>query len=113
MPTKKVIFKILRYKPGRIDPPRFQEFIVKAETGTSVLDGLEMIRLEQDSTLMYRHSCHHSSCGTCACKINGLERLTCITKISELEDNKIELARTCWTCPKSRWTRTSRFARVF
>ncbi len=92
MPTKKITFKILRYKPGRIDPPRFQEFIVDAEPDTSVLDGLEMIRLGQDSTLMYRHSCHHSSCGTCACKINGLERLTCITKISELEDNKIELA---------------------
>ncbi len=92
MPTKKIMFKILRYKPGRTDPPRFQEFIVDAEPDTSVLDGLEMIRLGQDSTLMYRHSCHHSSCGTCACKINGLERLTCITKISELEDNKIELA---------------------
>jgi succinate dehydrogenase / fumarate reductase iron-sulfur subunit len=91
MPTQKVTFKILRYKPGRIDPPRFQEFSVKAEPGTSVLDGLEMIRLEQDSTLMYRHSCHHSSCGTCACKINGVERLTCITNILDLEDDSIEL----------------------
>ena len=91
MPTKKIKFKILRYKPGRIEPPRFQEFFVEAEPDTSVLDGLEMIRLKQDSTLMYRHSCHHSSCGTCACKINGLERLTCITKISDLEDNEIVL----------------------
>jgi succinate dehydrogenase / fumarate reductase iron-sulfur subunit len=91
MPAKKVTFKILRYKPGRIDPPRFQEFIVEAKPGTSVLEGLEMIRLEQDSTLMYRHSCHHSSCGTCACKINGLERLTCITKILDLENVNIEL----------------------
>ena len=51
-----------------------------------VLDALEVIRLRQDSTLMYRHSCHHSSCGTCACKINGRERLTCTTKIKELGD---------------------------
>jgi len=56
-----------------------------------VLDALEKIRLEQDNTLMYRHSCHHSSCGTCACKINGQERLTCITKIRELEDGTITL----------------------
>ena len=58
----------------------------------SVLDALEAIRLKQDSSLMYRHSCHHSSCGTCACKINGLERLTCITKIKALKGNPITLA---------------------
>ena len=91
MTIKKVTFKIRRYKPGRIDPPRFQEFIVEAGPETSVLDGLEVIRLGQDSTLMYRHSCHHSSCGTCACKINGVERLTCITKILELEADEIVL----------------------
>ena len=91
MTIKKVTFKILRYKPGHIDPPRFQEFIIGVAPATSVLDGLEMIRLEQDNTLMYRHSCHHSSCGTCACKINGVERLTCITKIQELESDTITL----------------------
>jgi succinate dehydrogenase / fumarate reductase iron-sulfur subunit len=40
---------------------------------------------------MYRHSCHHSSCGTCACKINGKEKLTCITKVSEPAGEKIIL----------------------
>ncbi len=91
MPTKKVIFKIQRYKPGHIDPPRFQEFTIEVDPATSVLDGLELIRLEQDSTLMYRHACHHSSCGTCACKINCVERLTCITKIQELQGDTITL----------------------
>jgi len=92
MPIKKVIFKILRYKPGHIDPPRFQEFTLDLDPEASVLDGLEKIRLEQDSTLMYRHSCHHSSCGTCACKINGRELLTCITKIREMQGGAITLA---------------------
>ncbi|CAB1056456.1 2Fe-2S iron-sulfur cluster binding domain-containing protein [Olavius sp. associated proteobacterium Delta 1] len=91
MPIKKVIFKILRYKPGHIDPARFQEFTLEVDPATSVLDALEFIRLKQDSTLMYRHSCHHSSCGTCACRINGIERLTCITKIQELADDTITL----------------------
>ena len=89
--AKTVTFRILRYKPNRIDPPRFQDFSLKIELDMSVLDALEKIRLEQDNTLMYRHSCHHSSCGTCACKINGKERLTCITKISDLEENTITL----------------------
>jgi succinate dehydrogenase / fumarate reductase iron-sulfur subunit len=89
--AKTVTFRILRYKPNRIDPPRFQDFSLKIDPDMSVLDALERIRLEQDNTLMYRHSCHHSSCGTCACKINGRERLTCITKISDLEDDAITL----------------------
>ena len=91
MTARTVTFRILRYKPNRIDPPRFQNFTFQVEPGMSVLDALEKIRLEQDHTLMYRHSCHHSSCGTCACKINRQERLTCITKISDLEEDTITL----------------------
>ena len=92
MPIKKITLRILRYKPGHIDPPRYQEFSLEADPDMSVLDALEAIRLRQDNSLMYRHSCHHSSCGTCACKINGRERLTCITKIKELKGNPSTLA---------------------
>jgi succinate dehydrogenase / fumarate reductase iron-sulfur subunit len=91
MAVNKITFRILRYKPDYIDPPRFQEFSIEAQPGMSVLDALEAIRLRQDSTLMYRHSCHHSSCGTCACKINGTERLTCTTKIEDLKSKPITL----------------------
>jgi succinate dehydrogenase / fumarate reductase iron-sulfur subunit len=92
MSLRKITLRILRYKPDRFDPPRYQEFALKADPETTVLDALETLRLQQDPTLMYRHSCHHSSCGTCACKINGRERLACITRIDELEDSVIELA---------------------
>lgn len=83
MSTDKITFRILRFKPARIDPPRFQDFSVEVQSDMTVLDGLEKIRREQDPTLMYRHSCHHSSCGTCACRINGEEKLACITKIQD------------------------------
>jgi succinate dehydrogenase / fumarate reductase iron-sulfur subunit len=91
MSVSKVTFRILRYKPDRIDPPRFQDFPLQIEPDMSVLDALEKIRLKQDNTLMYRHSCHHSSCGTCACRINGEERLTCITRLADLEGDIITL----------------------
>jgi succinate dehydrogenase / fumarate reductase iron-sulfur subunit len=91
MKEKKVTFKILRYKPAVIDPPEFQEFKLSVIKTMSVLDCLEKIRLEQDPSLMYRHSCHHSSCGTCACKINGEEKLSCITKVFEPAGEKIIL----------------------
>ena len=92
MSKKKITLRILRYKPGRIDPPRYHDFSLDIDPESSVLDALEEIRLRQDASLMYRHSCHHSSCGTCACKINGREQLTCITKIKDLSSGKIILA---------------------
>jgi succinate dehydrogenase / fumarate reductase iron-sulfur subunit len=91
MKEKTVTFHILRYKPGKIDPPRFQEFHLSVNEDMSVLDALEKIRLEQDSSLMYRHSCHHSSCGTCACKINGKRKAHCVTKVFALEKETITL----------------------
>jgi succinate dehydrogenase / fumarate reductase iron-sulfur subunit len=81
MEPTKIIFRILRFKPGRIDPPRHQEFELAVGPRTTVLDSLEQLRLEQDNTLMYRHSCHHCSCGTCACMINGAPRPACVTGV--------------------------------
>jgi len=89
--TKSKQFRILRYKPGVMDPPRYQTFEVVTGPGyaETVLDGLEQIRQNQDPTLMYRHSCHHSSCGTCACQINGIPQLSCITKLKQLEGDPV------------------------
>jgi succinate dehydrogenase / fumarate reductase, iron-sulfur subunit len=57
----------------------------------TLLDGLERIRLSEDPTLICRHSCHHSSCGTCACRINGAERLACTTRVGDLDGGRITL----------------------
>lgn len=84
MEPTKINFRILRFKPGRIDPPRHQEFELAVGPQTTVLDSLEQLKLEQDNTLMYRHSCHHSSCGTCACMINGVPRPACVTGVLDL-----------------------------
>ncbi len=82
MPSQKVIFRILRYKPGLIEPPRYQDFEIPWTPNLTVLDGLERIRLHQDATLMYRHCCHHASCGTCACTIDGTPALACTTRVA-------------------------------
>lgn len=83
--------RILRYKPGRIDPPRFETFDLPVADTLTVLDALELIRLTRDSGLMYRHSCHHSACGTCAMRINGEERLACITRLGDLSADTVTL----------------------
>jgi succinate dehydrogenase / fumarate reductase iron-sulfur subunit len=89
MTEKKVQFKVLRYKPGFIDPPRYDTFEVTVGPRTTVLDVLEGIRVEQDSTLMYRHSCHHACCGTCAYKINGQEGMGCVTNVMDLGADEV------------------------
>lgn len=83
---------ILRFKPGRIDPPRFETFDLPAGKAMTVLDALEAIRLTRDPGLMYRHSCHHSACGTCAMRINGEERLACVTRLGDLSSATLTLA---------------------
>jgi succinate dehydrogenase / fumarate reductase, iron-sulfur subunit len=96
MTERTIEIRILRYKSGEIDPPRFQPFTVAAGEGTTVLDALEQIRRTQDPGVMYRHSCHHSSCGTCACRVNGLERLACTTRLLELGTDAVTLEPLRW-----------------
>ena len=56
----------------------WQEFHVMVPEPAYVLDALEAA-WRQDSSLMFRHSCHHASCGSCGMRIQGRERLSCIT----------------------------------
>ncbi len=81
--NKTITLKVWRYKPGTIDPPRYDTFQVQANAVTTVLDALEEIRATQDGTLLYRHSCHHASCGTCGMRINGREQLGCVARLLE------------------------------
>ena len=91
MASKTVTYRISRFKPGVIDPPELAAYQVAAHEQMSVLDGLEKIRLQQEPNLVYRHSCHHGSCGTCACIINGTERLACTTRVSDLKSAVVTL----------------------
>lgn len=90
-PLRTVEFKISRFKLGLIDPPHFQSFFLEVNAALTVLDALEEIRLTMDESLVYRHSCHHSACGTCACVVNGRERLACVTRVLELESDTVIL----------------------
>ena len=56
----------------------WQEFHITMDENAYVLDALEAA-WAQDPSLMFRHSCHHASCGSCGMRIQGKERLACIT----------------------------------
>jgi succinate dehydrogenase / fumarate reductase iron-sulfur subunit len=63
---------------GKSPRDDWQEFHVSIPENAYVLDALEAA-WAQDSSLMFRHSCHHASCGSCGMRIQGCEGLACIT----------------------------------
>ncbi len=83
-PKRPVTFRVFRSRSGDGGQPRFDTFQVEVDPRMTVLDALEDIRTSQDPTLLYRHSCHHASCGTCAVKVNHRDVLSCVTNVLEL-----------------------------
>lgn len=76
-------FAIYRWDPETAgDKPRMQEFKVDLNNcGPMVLDALNKIKNEMDSTLTFRKSCREGICGSCAMNIGGVNTLACLTKI--------------------------------
>ncbi|MEM0118291.1 MAG: succinate dehydrogenase iron-sulfur subunit [Conexivisphaerales archaeon] len=68
-----------------------QEFRVKADRFTTVLDALLTIKAWQDNTLSIRYSCRMGICGSCAMVINNKPRLACETNIFSLGSERIEV----------------------
>ena len=62
--------------------PHTDERDVPVDERTTVLEALRWIQLHEDPTLGLRHSCLHASCGTCGVRVNGRERLACVTLLS-------------------------------
>ncbi len=78
--SRGVKLEVSRSKRGDVKA-HFDAFEVAIEPGATVLDALLEIRRCQDPSLVVRHSCLHSSCGTCGVRINGREALACDTKV--------------------------------
>lgn len=67
------------------------DYEIPFRDGMTVLDALEYIRAHLDPTLLYRHSCHHGSCGTCGMVIDNERKLACLSRLPEQADTPIEL----------------------
>lgn len=81
MSTEKwnVTFIITRKKGD--GEPYPQSFALEVDPDEYVLDAVERIWAFHDRSLAFRHLCHHSTCGACGMRVNGVEKLTCITTI--------------------------------
>ncbi len=65
---------------------KWQDYQVEISPDAYVLDALEAASA-QDESLLFRHACHHASCGSCGLRINGRERLPCITPLATFKDS--------------------------
>jgi succinate dehydrogenase / fumarate reductase iron-sulfur subunit len=65
----------------------WREYTVQVPPEAYVLDAIEAAEA-QDASLLFRHSCHHASCGSCGMRINGREKLACITTVAQVSDGK-------------------------
>ncbi|MBU1662102.1 MAG: succinate dehydrogenase iron-sulfur subunit [Chloroflexi bacterium] len=84
-----VTLKIFRYNPEKDKKPHYDKFTVDAEPIDRVLDLLERVKDYHDGTLAFRRSCAHGICGSCAMRINGINRLACKALVQDFNSTKI------------------------
>ena len=72
-----VKLKIFRFDPQKDKEPYYQNFKVEADPFDRILDCLNRIRWERDSTLSFRWSCGHGVCVSDGMRINGICGLPC------------------------------------
>jgi succinate dehydrogenase / fumarate reductase iron-sulfur subunit len=82
--------KIFRFDPEIDKQPHYDQFAMEASPNDRILDCLNKIRNEQDSSLAFRKSCEHGICGSDGLTINGTAALAC-QKLVKDYDYTIEL----------------------
>jgi succinate dehydrogenase / fumarate reductase iron-sulfur subunit len=89
----KVRLKIKRFDPEVDKKPHWAEYEVEAEPTERILDALHSVKWLLDSTLTMRRSCAHGICGSDAMRVNGRNRLACMSFVGEVlkEGNPITI----------------------
>jgi len=75
--------QVTRYRPDKDRVPGCQEYDVPLRKEWTVLDGLNHVKNEVDTTLAFRWSCRMGICGSCGMNVNGEPKLTCATFLSD------------------------------
>jgi succinate dehydrogenase / fumarate reductase iron-sulfur subunit len=89
MKMLEVPLQIFRYKEG--EPPHYDTFTVHVAETAHVIDAMDAVWAAHDRSITFRRACHHSSCGSCALRINGVEKLPCITRVTDMWDGHAPL----------------------
>ena len=86
MSIRQMELEVMRYDPEKDKEPWFQSYSVPCEDDWAILDAINYVKDNIDTTLSYRWSCHMMVCGSCGMMVNGEPSLTCKTFIRNLPD---------------------------
>jgi len=79
MPT--ATFKIWR---GDAHSGKFEDYQTEISEGMVVLDAMHQIQAESAGDLAVRWNCKAGKCGSCSAEVNGMPKLMCMTRLSDL-----------------------------
>ena len=74
-------FKVWR---GDRETGGFQDYTIATTAGMVVLDAVHRIQAEQANDLAVRWNCKAGRCGSCSAEVNGMPKLMCMTRLSDL-----------------------------
>jgi succinate dehydrogenase / fumarate reductase, iron-sulfur subunit len=74
-------FRIWR---GDRESGRLVDYATPVGPGMVVLDAIHEIQAEQANDLAVRWNCKAGKCGSCSAEVNGMPKLMCMTRLSEL-----------------------------
>src|SRR5215468_7179297 len=80
-----MMFRIWR---GEKETGSFKDYPAEISEGMVVLDAIHQIQAESAPDLAVRWNCKAGKCGSCSAEINGMPRLMCMTRLSELDLNE-------------------------
>ena len=76
-----ISFKLWR---GNAEGGEFRDYEVEVQPGFVVLDAVRKIQAEQAHDMAVRWNCKAGRCGSCSAEVNGMPRLMCMTRLSDL-----------------------------
>jgi succinate dehydrogenase / fumarate reductase iron-sulfur subunit len=79
--VNQAIFRIWR---GDAAGGAFRDYTAEVSEGMVVLDAVHRIQAAQANDLACRWNCKAGKCGSCSAEVNGLPRLMCMTRLSDL-----------------------------
>jgi succinate dehydrogenase / fumarate reductase iron-sulfur subunit len=83
--ASKVTLRIWR---GTGSEGKHVDYTTEAQPGMVVLDVVHRIQAEQAGDLAVRWNCKAGKCGSCSAEVNGMPRLMCMTRMSELPEGE-------------------------
>src|SRR5881409_1541138 len=82
---QQAIFRIWR---GDAGGGKFVDYTADVSEGMVVLDAIHQIQASQAYDLACRWNCKAGKCGSCSAEVNGMPKLMCMARLSELPIDK-------------------------